>query len=80
MNQEHNDDKKIKVIFADGCFDDFEGTQEELDELLAEINKVFGDKTVKEIQEMSKPVDIDSLDPKEYQALIKNLKGRNLRH
>lgn len=29
--------KKIKIEFAPGCFDNFEGTQEELDELLAEI-------------------------------------------
>lgn len=29
-----------KVIFAPGCFDDFEGTQEELDEFVAEIQKM----------------------------------------
>lgn len=32
--------KEIKVEFAPGCFDDFEGTQEELDELVAEIYKM----------------------------------------
>jgi len=32
--------KKIEVVFAPGCFDDFEGTQEELDELVAEIKSM----------------------------------------
>lgn len=27
----------IKIEFAPGCFDDFEGTQDELDQLVAEI-------------------------------------------
>jgi hypothetical protein len=32
--------KPIKVEFAPGCFDNFEGTQEELQELLAEIRQL----------------------------------------
>ena len=32
--------KKPELVFAPGCFDNFEGTQEELDELLAEINRL----------------------------------------
>ncbi|NBX56587.1 MAG: hypothetical protein EBT70_16280 [Betaproteobacteria bacterium] len=32
--------KNLKVVFAPGCFDDFEGTQEELDELVAEIKSM----------------------------------------
>lgn len=34
------DDKKLKVEFAPGCFDNFEGTQEELDEMIAEIMRM----------------------------------------
>jgi hypothetical protein len=34
------EDKKIKIEFAPGAFDNFDGTQEELDELLAEIQKM----------------------------------------
>jgi hypothetical protein len=30
-------DKKMKIEFAPGCFDNFDGTQEELDEFIAEI-------------------------------------------
>ncbi len=33
--------KKIKVTFAPGSFDNFEGTQEELDELVAQIHQLF---------------------------------------
>lgn len=31
---------KIKIEFVPGCFDDFEGTQEELDEFVAEIRRM----------------------------------------
>jgi hypothetical protein len=34
---------KIKISFEPGCFDTFEGTQEELDELVAEIKEMFSD-------------------------------------
>lgn len=33
--------KPLKLEFAPGCFDNFEGTQEELDELMAEIQRMF---------------------------------------
>lgn len=32
-------DKKIKIEFAPGAFDHFDGTQEELDQLIAEIER-----------------------------------------
>ena len=32
--------KPPKVVFAPGCFDNFEGTQEELQELMAEIHQM----------------------------------------
>ena len=31
---------KYKITFAPGCFDDFEGTQEELDELVAQLTEM----------------------------------------
>jgi hypothetical protein len=33
-------DKKIEVKFAPGAFDNFEGTQEEFDEMLTEIHRL----------------------------------------
>ena len=36
----------MKIVFMDGCFDDFEGTQDELNELIAELNKQLQDGTL----------------------------------
>jgi len=33
------EEKKIKVEFLPGCFDDFDGTQEELNQLILEITR-----------------------------------------
>lgn len=33
--------KPLKITFAPGCFDNFEGTQEELDDLLKTIQDMF---------------------------------------
>ncbi len=33
-------DDSVKIVFEPGCFDDFQGTQEELDELVAMILKM----------------------------------------
>ena len=62
--------EEIKIVFAEGCFDNFEGTQEELDELLAEINRMV---TSGEIFEKSRPVDLDEMDPEEAMMLAKAL-------
>jgi hypothetical protein len=32
--------KKLEIKFAPGCFDNFSGSQDELDELMAEIQKM----------------------------------------
>ena len=45
-------------MFAPGCFDEFDGTQEELDQMVAEITKMFSNG---ELLEKSSPVDMDSL-------------------
>lgn len=46
-------DKKLKVEIAPGAFDNFEGTQEELQELLAQIHQMAEDGT---LFEKSSPV------------------------
>ena len=35
-----NDDNTLTIRFAPGCFDEFEGTQAELDELVAQITEM----------------------------------------
>ena len=40
------DKKELKVEFAPGCFDDFDGTQDELQELIAHIRQMASDGTL----------------------------------
>jgi hypothetical protein len=40
--------KELKIEFAPGCFDHFEGTQEELDEMIAEIQKMVANGSIHE--------------------------------
>ncbi len=37
------DNKPFKVVFEPGCFDNWEGSQQGLDELVEEIKQVFSD-------------------------------------
>ena len=39
----------IKVTFAQGSFDNFEGTQEELDQVISEITNYFNSLTPEEL-------------------------------
>lgn len=67
------EEKKIpKIVFAPGAFDNFEGTQEELDEMLAEIHKMFEGKTAEEILAESTPMTEEEFDelPEDVQAQI----------
>ena len=72
----------MKIEFAPGCFDNFEGTQEELDELVAEIQQMFenGD-----FENNSREVDIEELIENEpevaekiFQALQEDEEPRKL--
>jgi hypothetical protein len=56
------DEKKpLKIEFAPGCFDKFEGTQEELDEFIKEIKTMFTELTPEELEARSRPISIDDL-------------------
>jgi hypothetical protein len=55
------ENKELKVVFAPGAFDSFEGTQEELDEIIAEVQAMFEGKTKEEIQSMSRSIDLQEL-------------------
>ena len=68
--------KPIEVVFEPGCFDQFEGTQEELDQLIKEIKSQFEGKTPEELEAMGRPVDIEDLieeDPELAETLLKQL-------
>lgn len=73
--------KELKIEFAPGCFDSFDGTQEELDELMSSIKEMFASG---EAQKMARSIDFDSMDPEDAEILerIANLdnasQGRTL--
>jgi translation initiation factor 1 (eIF-1/SUI1) len=62
---------KLKVIFAEGCFDDFDGTQEELAEFIAEIQNMANNGTL-----MDGAVELKD---DESEALHNLLKSREIR-
>lgn len=63
--------KNIKVTFAPGAFDNFEGTQEELDELIATIQQMAESG---EILEQCRPLDVE-LDDFDLITQFTNHKG-----
>jgi division protein CdvB (Snf7/Vps24/ESCRT-III family) len=68
--------KPMKIVFAEGCFDDFEGTQEELDELIAQLTTMAEDGS---LLEKSVAVDIEDID-EEVLELLPMLTTGNIRH
>jgi translation initiation factor 1 (eIF-1/SUI1) len=62
---------KLKVIFAEGCFDDFDGTQEELADFIAEIQNMANNGTL-----MDGAVELKE---DESEALQNLLKSREIR-
>ena len=51
------DNKKPEIVFAPGCFDNFEGTQEELQELIAHIHQMVESG---ELFEKAVPLDLEN--------------------
>jgi hypothetical protein len=69
------DDKKLKIEFAPGCFDQFEGTQEELDQMIKEIMDMFENKSRDEIEAMSTKItaeNFDELDESIQEQLVRS--------
>lgn len=57
-----DDKNNFKIEFAPGAFDNFDGTQEELDKMIAEIQQMFEGKSREEIEAMSKPLSDEDFD------------------
>ena len=53
--------KPVKVEFAPGAFDNFEGTQQELEELVSEIQNMFANMSSEELAANSRSVSLDDL-------------------
>ena len=69
------DPKKIKIVFAPGSFDNFEGTQEELDAFIKEITEMFQDPD--KMIEMSRPLDMDDLSEEDEDLFEQFLQSDN---
>ena len=50
---------KLKVVFQEGCFDDFDGTPDELAEMIAELHRMAADGT---IMDDATPLDDDQIE------------------
>lgn len=51
----------LKVVFAPGAFDSFDGSQEELDALVAEITETFANMSAEELAAQSREIDLEQL-------------------
>lgn len=67
--------EKITIEFMPGCFDNFEGTQEELDELVNEIRRLID---TGELFEKAVPLDMDDLDIEDIELIEPIGKKRTL--
>ena len=79
-NDRDDDDenKPMKIVFAEGCFDDFEGTQEELDALVAHIQELAESG---ELLERSIPVDdLEEIEDEVLEEILPMLTPGNARH
>lgn len=68
-----DDAKPLKIEFAPGCFDDFDGTQDELNDMMAEIKNMFA---TGDFMAISEPLDLERLcqeEPAVYARLINQL-------
>ena len=77
---EHDKDgenKPMKVTFAPGCFDDFDGTQEELDDLVATLTEMAESG---ELMENAVPVEEFPEIEEEVLELLPLLMSGNTRH
>ena len=65
----------LKLIFAPGCFDQFDGTQEELDALIKEIEEAFeSGEAFEQAVEIGTIEDlIDETDPDEIEEIRQQL-------
>ena len=67
-NMTPDERKELKVVFAPGCFDSFEGSQEELDELMAEIGRL-----IQTGELFEKAVPIDELTDEELREIAEDV-------
>lgn len=67
-----DNDSKVEIVFAPGCFDNFEGTQEELDQFVAELNRLV---ETGELMELARPIDFDEISDEDAEFFAQAMAG-----
>ena len=62
-----------KIVFDPAFFENFEGSQEELEQAMEEIMQLFEGKTAEEIKTMGQPVDWDEMSDEDTEHLERAL-------
>jgi hypothetical protein len=70
--------KPMKIEFAPGCFDQFDGTQEELDEMVAEIQRMFDSGEFEEKSRLLTDDDLEDLDPEAIKQIMSVIEDEEL--
>lgn len=79
MSENEENKKPVEVVFAPGCFDHFEGTQEELDELIQQIKemaasgKLFEEAVPVDLEGMDIEDLLEETDPSEIEEIVKQM-------
>ena len=68
----------MKIEFAPGCFDQFDGTQEELDEMIAQIQQMFDNGEFEENSRLLTEDDLDDLDPEAIKQIMSIIEDEEL--
>lgn len=66
--------KPTQIFFAPGCFDNFEGTQQELDQLIADIQSM-----VETGEIFDRAVPLEELESSDFDLLPESVKSEILR-
>lgn len=80
MNND-NKDSKMKIIFAEGCFDNFDGTQEELNMMIADLHSMVDDGSLFEnsrevtTADMQDLIDSDELSEEDINSIMERIRA-----
>jgi hypothetical protein len=67
--------KKLKIQFDPTFFETFDGSEEELKEIMLEITNMLENMDPEELKAQSQPVDWDNMDPNEAEILKQALEN-----
>jgi len=73
-------EKKMKIVFAPGCFDNLDMTQEEMDEFLTEINRMVDSGELLENAVPLSELDLDDIPDEVIEWLEDDTSPKNTRH